>query len=286
MSRLILPDKHLTVRTPYRGVETILPSLANNILLTSGAANTYGAWTTIGTPGTDAIMSAFIGAAHTYTSTHNKGELELRYNSATTFDEIDVTSGVSDAVTLDAAGSADISRPLLPFMVPTGLLIEARYRAAIASSTLHCWLEYFTPTDFPRAELAQLEYRYRHGLALTRGTWTPTLAGNGTTITPGAAWAVGNWTQMIASANAGLLVGVRPQMSGQIALGRGFQFDVGIGAAASEIVVARAAFAYGQGLTYIDPPVELKQGDRVALRAGGSAGIAQVAAYVKTHDFQ
>lgn len=94
-------------------------------------------------------------------------------------------------------------------------------------------------------------------------------------VTPGAAWAYGSWVQAIASAAKDLLVTGVIRGDDTTILGAHMYAEVGTGAAASEVSRGRVGFpvrTYGAvGLQRFLRPIFVKNGERVALRAAGSA---------------
>lgn len=278
------------VRSALTGAETVLPTLANPVTVTSGAANTFGAYATIGTlpSGEEAIPSELLIAMTSIDTGTQAGILELRHSSATTFEIVPATMFMQDSVPANWAGSGHISYALAPQKIPANVLVEARLRSSRATRTLDMWMTYWPQSKYPRGRTIQTAREILSGNELGVGVWTPVLTTTGTSVTAGTgAWGgFGSWTTLIASANAGFLTGLEIQFVVSLITGRSLQIEIGIGSAGNEVACYRTGIVYGRTkVVGIMPPIQLKQGDRVAIRTACSASAGVNAFYVKTHDF-
>lgn len=285
----LIPADPFPVRIPILGAETVLPTLAAPVTLTSGAANTFGSYATIGTlpAGEEAILSEILMVFTSIDTGTAAGIVELRHSSATTFEIVPAANFQQDTTPANWAGSAHLSYKLAPQKVPAAALIEARFRTSRATQTLDMWLTYWKQSQYPRGRALQSARAILSGNELGVGVWTPVLTGNGTTVVSGgSAWTFGSWTTLIASANAGLLDGLHITYVVSLLTGRSIQIEIGIGSAGNEIAVYRTGFLVGRTKNLgITPPILLKAGDRVSLRVAASSASSLNQYYVHTNDF-
>lgn len=285
---LLLPGDGFPVRLAQNGAETVLPTLAAPPGLTSGAANTFGSYATIGTlpSGEEAIMSEMVMGFTSIDTSTSTGIVELRHSGTTTFEIIPANNFQQDTTPANWAGSAHLSYKLCPQKIPANVLVEARYRSSRASQTISAYLTYWPQSKYPRGRTLQAAWQILAGSELGPGLWTPALTSNGTSATSGTTWTFGAWAEMIASANAGLLDGLNIQFAAALLTGRQIQVEIGIGTAGNEVAVYRTGMILGRSKNLgIDPPILLAKGDRVAVRFASGSNLAANLYYVHTNDF-
>ena len=151
----------------------------------------------------------------------------------------------------------------LPYAVPVGSTIRARYQRSNASLTVRCSVHVFAMTDLPRSQKIQ-----------TLGATTAT--SRGTSVDPGASINTkGSYVQLVAATDGPIkqLLLHFGNQANNARTSANFLADVAVGAAASEsILIPNIPFAIGGSAdepipSYVGPlPCDIPSGSRVAVR--------------------
>lgn len=243
---------------------------------TSGAgANAFGAWTAIGSAlPNDFYLSNWVAAKEKIELTSGADYVELGYGSApTTLDIVKWQQPLTDSL---GGASGRIGNPTacIPVRIPAGQTLQARARAHVGSSvfdTMYCGWENAVP-DFD-----YIPQWYVDG----PGRYLPS---NTTTISPISA-AMPNFgvgaTPLNAALTDLLITGVSSGLSLSALLDI-VAFQIGYGPAGNEVWCATALISAGQPSAPIYPPILIKAGERVAVRASEN----DITMVVKCYDLE
>lgn len=267
----------LLCRRPGVGEEALFPA-TGIVGVPSGAINAFGAWTPLDTRAQDIYLTQLMSNRQIVTLGIVNMITEFGYGAGPT--AIDVarwTWAVVDPAA-DDAGAAGAFFPGYLAKVPANQQLQARTLDSKAAATVFNvwasgWLNAIpTFTDLP------------HNGPSGAGRLYPTNISTGVITASGVAPAFGAWVDVVASAPNDLLaVSIIP--SGAVAqqLSPFTAYELGIGAAGVEVVVATIPTGQMNQPCPIVPPVWVKTGERLRIRSMSNvAGTRQ--ALVKVYD--
>lgn len=260
----------------------LLPGTTARAVPSGAAANAFGAWTTVGTPpASDLYVSHLHQVRPTIPATAGVQRIEWSHGAGNTPVDAVLRGLIVNDPTSDDLGWMDIFDRAWGFLIPSGSQVYARalcgevgpieFNVALAG-----W-----PGAYPDwATLPDTSVP-----ALGAGRYYPSNTGAPAAITAAVLPAYGAWAQLVAAApgNGLLVTRITPQtiLSGITALLTAYQ--LGIGAAGSEVAVATVLTGNALASTWVWPPVWVQAGERLAIRAG-SNGAGNRSAYVKVYD--
>lgn len=250
-------------RRPGNAPEIFLPSVPPAPVLTAGL-NAFGAWVNIGTTVNDYYLSHIQGTLLSMPLSLVSHAIELSQGPVAGVTQLDALRRVTTIVdpAADATGQVDFFAVCRPLKVAAGTIIWARaYSNDAAVARTYEVLTAGWDTALPA--FTQLAKQTVAGFA----GWFPSST-TSLSVIAGVAPAFGAWTQLIAAAASDLLITeIRQGALLGSALSPFTGYQLGIGAAGAEVACNSIIGSHAQPNAEVWPPVWVKAGERVAIRA-------------------
>ncbi len=262
------------------GPEDFLPTSGAPVVLdSSGTGYTFGAWESYGAPDADFYVSTFHVVTTGVWGALEHCIVELAYGVDKA--PIDVTRGTAIVVLPGASTSFYIPHSIVSraVRVPAGEIIYGRLaNSADAVRQVETFLTGW-PAPFPAWE--ELDENTVPG----PGRFYPSnVTDEGVALATGASWAYGDDVTAVASAPNDLLIAqvVSPYGIAQF-LTLAAAVQVGYGASGEETWCATLPFGRVSYPPWLYPPILIREGERIAVRAAANAAIA-VSLFLKVYD--
>jgi len=248
------------------GAEIFLPTTGGPIAVTSGAINTFGAWTAIATPANDFYLSHLLVFLSVIPAALARLVVEFGYGAGPT--ALDVTRLDTNVVdpTADAAGYIELHLRSRPTLVAASQQIQARAYSSRAADAFACMVagwdtSYPTWTALPANTVAG------------PGRYYPSNTSTTGILANAGAW--GTWgtavTVVDPAPNDMLVTQLLQVATAANVISTGVAYQVGYGAAGSETWCATLLTGHASRAPWVWPPVWVKSGERLAARAQANA---------------
>jgi len=269
-------------------VEQIIPVDAASAAVNVGASWAWGSWFQVvaSCPNDFVLVGIMAYEIVSSTATPNVVIYQLEIGTGAAASESTIAA-VGSGILATSSGSAETKNTIhdtmhfvTPTFIPSGTRIAARATSSVASGFLMAvMLMGYDARDYAQMLRQPRHDRYLRGRQGRAAAVYPS-AGVTTVSSLASVWGYGSWVEFDASAEYPLLV--KGIVSGHTDSSLHAVFDVGVGAASSEVTHLRLPFASrqvfpgpGLGISYAYRPMLVRPGERTAVRVKDSSSLVK-----------
>mgnify|MGYP001567828297 CR=1 FL=1 len=261
---------YIVTRRPGVGAEILLPTTGPVVVAAGTPFGTFAAFVALATPANDTFMTRLQTRRLIIPAAVGNFIVEFAYGAGNTaLDALRAQNSIVDPA-VDDAGNLYADLNTFNTKIPAGQQLKARVSDGVAAANWEIWA---CGWDSAMPTFTVLNVAIPSGA----GRYYPTNVSTGLGVVAGAIPTYGAWLQVVAAAPNDMLVS---SVSNASSLGNqgtvGTAYQIGIGAAGAEVACGTFLAARNQGTINCQPPVWVKSGERLAIRAASTSAATKL----------